>query len=300
MASKKTTQALDTALDAIDAPVLTDTGLKETLAQVTATLPNNPLQGQQYATTEVITSPPLMPDRDALQAAANFATVHQATFGAEKATGDTSLKVPGADAAFQQTVGQIKEALGHQQIVRTTQTNVNASGTTMVMPAEVRDTAHSLYVYVDQYRNHHYVREKADKLLFSLFGKDLAESILRVANRGFFKEPFVWVSQKLWESNNFEKVHDFDKMTSPSFTPEMDEYPASPLLAALRECFSGKDVNDLTKLARYHNKSVLAILRKIFIDEMAFYKMSVPPPDTRDWEDPAKTNPKPIKAAASV
>ena len=64
-------------------------------------------------------------------------------------------------------------------------------------------------------------------------------------------------------------------MQSPEFNQLLDEHEGSQLLAAMRQCFNAKDVRDMSKLARYHNKSILAILRKIMIDEMIAHKMPI-------------------------
>ncbi len=270
-------------------PIVAQYELEMTVAEMANLVPNSPGQTENRVVGQVVTSPPLMPSKEALQAAASFATFHQGTYGAEKATMSTDLGDARINQAFQDSLSQIGDALNHQQIVRSGPTNVNQGGANMVMPSDVRDIPASLYVYRDQYRNHHYVREKADKLLSGLFGgkveyvdptnptqEGLAGSIAIVASsRGFNRDPLVWVSQKLWESNNFEKEHKFDEMQSPEFNQLLDEHEGSQLLAAMRQCFNAKDVRDMSKLARYHNKSILAILRKIMIDEMIAHKMPI-------------------------
>lgn len=256
--------------------------LSTVMQEFHSALPDDPAQAQNRGAGQVFTSPVFMPSTDALQSNMSSSAIHQATYGAEKSSRDTSLGDAGADRFFAGTIDQLKTAIGHAQIVQSAHTNVNKDGHGITMPAEVRDTPNSLYWYIDRNRQYHYISERAEKLMQGLFGPDLAEAVTRVAaSRGFQRDPMVWVSQKLWENINYDYPHDYTKAQVPTFDAALDENPQSTIMQALQVCFSHFDVKALSRLARYNDKNILGILRTIMTDEMTKHKMSVPPPRSR-------------------
>jgi hypothetical protein len=238
---------------------------------------------EMVASTTVIKSPVLMPDGKALQAGLNQANVNLAENHADVLAMNPDLNL---------NVNQLKEAISHSQNIRSAPSSVNHEGQTVNMPSDVRDIPNRLYWTRGVDGQTYYVREKADKLMEGLFGgkldfndttspvyDGLAGSIAIVAaSRGFKRDPLVWASQILWENFNFDYEHDFGNVNCPDFDNFLDDGADSPILHALRMCFAFNEVRQISRLARYHNKNSLGILRKIFFDECAKRNMSVPPP----------------------
>jgi hypothetical protein len=273
---------------------LTKEDLGSTLAelqkQVGSSLGNPTTDQMAVAGTTVVKSPILMPDGASLQAGVNMANVARA----EK-HGDL-------DPQLAANIESLKDAIGHSQIIRSAPSSVNRDGQTVNMPSDVRDIPNRLYWFVGRDRQTHFIREKADKLMSALLGgkvdvseptkpifEDLAGSVAIVAgSRGFTRDPLVWASQILWENINYDYPHDYDSFKCPEFDNMLDEHPESPILQAMRLCFSFNEVRQITRLARFHNKTSLGILRKIFMDVCAKHNMPVPPPVAQDWKDEEK------------
>lgn len=286
----------ETTTTTIDQSVLSKKDLDNTLAelqgQVESGLVSASSAAQSVAVGKVVTSPILMPNPQSLQAGMNTAATNLAAEHGDLVS----------QSALSGTIEQLKDAIGHSQILRSAPTNVNRDGNTMTMPSGVRDVPNRLYWFIGADRQSHYIREKADKLMGALFGgtvdmtdpinprtEGLAGSIAIVASsRGFYRDPLVWVSQVLWENLNYDYEHDFENLDCPAFDNYLDAGVDSPILHGLRQCFDHKEVQDLSKLAKFTNKSVLAILRKIFLDECKKRNMPVPP------------TPKPIAKTESI
>lgn len=273
-------KAMQAAVTLEDTPIISATELDQITNEMSSVVADHPLQQEAFVQGQVVTSPVLQIDPASMQSAMAAATTNQAALGGAKGVG-SDFGDSKINAAYASSIKDLESAAGHNQKVHSAPTNVNVQGSTVVMPSEVRDIPNGLYWYIDNHKQYHYVRQKADKLLFGMFGEDLGSSILRVAAAsGFYKDPLVWVSQRLWTHINMDIDHKFDEIEAPAFDTAVDENSNSRLLGILRLCFNGFEVRGLSKLARYHDKNVLAILRKIFIDEMADHKMSVPPLNT--------------------
>ena len=168
-------------------------------------------------------------------------------------------------------LGRVNTALTTVESIVTDPTAVKIGDITATVPAPVRDKPNELY-YMTSRTGRHYTRARADALLKAIFGEELTPRVITAAScRGFDQKPLLWVSQNLWEHINLDKSHDYDGMSAkedtPGFDPRFDDPDSGSIIIKLLSlCFELLTVKNLCRLARYHNMSVLFVIRAIMDD----------------------------------
>ena len=211
----------------------------------------------------IVTSRPLMPSD------ASLGIAQQSALSMARESGGSKLAE--INPGFASTLNSLELAVNHNEKISSMPTTASIGNAIVQIPPQVRDIPNRLYHVNGDHGQQHYVRERADKILMSLFGSPLGEQVMMAgAGRGFHQKPLVWVSQVLWHHISLDVPHDFGAIAAdpetPKFDPDYDEGEGSVVLLALHRCFEQLTVKNLCRLARYHNISVLYVLRVIFQD----------------------------------
>jgi hypothetical protein len=197
--------------------------------------------------------------------------------GASRTAAASALSaIPGLDVNAASVLQGLANAPAYREKPRSMHTQVMIDNRHLAIPAQVRDLPGALYL--DGGNN--YVRNEADQILKSLFGElaSLAESW--AAKRGFRRDPFVWISQALYEYMElnrkvdykceivYERPYNKEGLTeiikyTPSipYNSAIDDDDTGLLLQTLHRCFYFGTVNHLRSRARENNLSVIEILR---------------------------------------
>ena len=219
--------------------------------------------------TPIISNPPMMPTDQSIQQVqiASALGASQLGPGASSLTGQHG-------AYYQAKTAELHAALNFNEQVRTPGAQVAIGDIKLSLPADIRDNPNRLYVSGIGT----YIRQRADKILEALFGEEMSPRVYLGAQcRGFGAKPLVWVSQALYHDVSTDVQHDFDKLEDAvPYDAEIDAGTSSPVLHALNQCFEAVTVRNLSRMAKFHNVSVLTVFRTIISDILDKHKIYVP------------------------
>lgn len=174
--------------------------------------------------------------------------------------------------SYVNTLSALEAALGEKEGTMTLPTLVGIGKNTVQMPAQARDIANKLY----RDRKGKLIpapfktpiaqsNRKADKFLMGLFGLELGTAISQAAaTKGFAQTQLVWVAQQLWYHLSMDMPHEFK--ADSQFNAELDKNPTSVVITICSQIFDFMTVKSLSRLAEFHNISVIDVLRCVFRD----------------------------------
>ena len=188
---------------------------------------------------------------------------------------DTMAVAGKYDANYASTLRGIEDAIQHTERVSTMSTSIGVGGSAVSMPPTVRDIPNSLYAMIGPDGQHHYIRERADRLTKVVFGDEARRVNAAAGSAGQSQKPLVWVSQTLWfKFTVTPEIFDDLKFSKP-FDPTMAA-PGSTIHQALNLFLDALTVNQIIRLAKVNNGDVIDVVRAVMKRVLDQKKINVP------------------------